>query len=163
MILAVPALLTGTACTDLEETPVSAITPENFFRNEREVLSALAGVYAQLRPTLDDYYNVSQVSSDEHIVPTRGQDWYDNGIWLELDKHQWAANSPSAGAQINGAWVTAFTGVVRANALIENMKGVTIANQAAVDAEIRTLRAFGAHTANDTPSTTPSAVVNERG
>jgi hypothetical protein len=142
MILAAPALLTATACTDLDETPVSAITPENFFRNEGEVLSALAGVYAQLRSTLDDYYNVSQVSSDENIVPTRGQDWYDNGIWLELDKHQWAANSPGAGSLINGAWVTAFTGVVRANALLQNMAGVTIANQAAVDAEIRTLRAF---------------------
>ena len=85
LILAAPALISWAACTDLEETPVSAITPENFFRNEGEVLSALAGVYAQLRPTLDDYYNVSQVSSDENIVPTRGQDWYDNGIWLELD------------------------------------------------------------------------------
>ena len=140
-LLAAPILIAG-ACTDLDETPVSSITPENFFQNEGEVISALAGVYAQLRPTLWSYYNLSQVSSDENIVPTRGQDWYDNGVWLELDKHEWAANSPSGRDNINGAWIDIFVGVVRANALLENMAGVTIANQAAVDAEIRTLRAF---------------------
>ena len=141
-LLAAPVLIAGTACTDLDEVPVSSITPENFFQNEGEVISALAGVYAQLRPTLWSYYNLSQVSSDENIVPTRGQDWYDNGVWLELDKHEWAANSPSGRDNINGAWIDIFVGVVRANALLENMSGVTIANQAAVDAEIRTLRAF---------------------
>jgi hypothetical protein len=141
-MLAAPVLLAVPACTDLEENPVSSITPENFFQNEGEVISSLAGVYAQLRPTLWSYYNLSQVSSDENIVPTRGQDWYDNGVWLELDKHEWAPNSPSGRDNINGGWVDIFTGVVRANALLENMAGVTIANQEAVDAEIRTLRAF---------------------
>lgn len=142
LMLAAPVLLAVPACTDLEENPVSSITPENFFQNEGEVISSLAGVYAQLRPTLWSYYNLSQVSSDENIVPTRGQDWYDNGVWLELDKHEWAPNSPSGRDNINGGWIDIFTGVVRANALLENMAGVTIANQAAVDAEIRTLRAF---------------------
>jgi hypothetical protein len=142
LMLAAPVLLAVPACTDLEENPVSSITPENFFQNEGEVISSLAGVYAQLRPTLWSYYNLSQVSSDENIVPTRGQDWYDNGVWLELDKHEWAPNSPSGRDNINGGWVDIFTGVVRANALLENMAGVTIANQEAVDAEIRTLRAF---------------------
>jgi hypothetical protein len=142
LMLAAPVLLAVPACTDLEENPVSSITPENFFQNEGEVISSLAGVYAQLRPTLWSYYNLSQVSSDENIVPTRGQDWYDNGVWLELDKHEWAPNSPSGRDNINGGWIDIFTGVVRANALLENMAGVTIANQEAVDAEIRTLRAF---------------------
>jgi starch-binding outer membrane protein, SusD/RagB family len=141
-LLATPLLFAALACTDLDEQPVSAITPENFFKTEAEVISALAGVYAQLRPTLDDYYNVSQVSSDENIVPTRGQDWYDNGIWLELDKHQWAANSPGAGSLINGAWVTAFTGVVRANAVLENLPNVQLLSKDTVEAEVRTLRAF---------------------
>jgi hypothetical protein len=142
VMLAAPVLIAAPGCTDLDEVPVSSITPENFFRNEGEVLSALAGVYAQLRPTLWSYYNLSQVSSDENIVPTRGQDWYDNGVWLELDKHEWAANSPSGRDNINGGWVDIFTGVVRANALLENMEGVTIANQEAVEGEIRFLRAF---------------------
>ena len=142
LLLAAPVLLAGPACTDLDEVPVSSITPENFFQNEGQVISALAGVYAQLRPTLWSYYNLSQVSSDENIVPTRGQDWYDNGVWLELDKHEWAANSPSGRDNINGAWVDIFVGVVRANAVLENLENVTVPNQDALVAEARTLRAF---------------------
>ena len=142
LLLAAPVLLAGPACTDLDEVPVSSITPENFFQNEGQVISALAGVYAQLRPTLWSYYNLSQVSSDENIVPTRGQDWYDNGVWLELDKHEWAANSPSGRDNINGAWVDIFVGVVRANAVLENLERVTVPNQEALVAEARTLRAF---------------------
>ena len=142
-MLAVPLLFAAPACTDLDEVPVSAITPENFFKNEGEVLSALAGVYAQLRPTLWSYYNLSQVTSDENIVPTRGQDWYDNGRWLELDKQGWAANSPSALDDINAGWVDPFTGVVRANALLENMVNVNLgAKTDTLEAETRALRAF---------------------
>jgi hypothetical protein len=147
----VAPVLFSVACTDLEELPVSAITPENFFKNEGEVIASLAGVYAQLRETVWGYYNTSQVSSDEHIIPTRGQDWYDNGTWLELDKHQWAANSPSglSGDAINGAWVQPFTGVVRANALLENLENSTILSKDTVEAEARTLRAYYYYTLMD--------------
>src|ERR1700716_3851652 len=81
-------------CTNLDETPPSAITPGHFFHTESEVFAALAGVYAQLRGTVDDYYNVSEISTDEMVVPTRGQDWYDNGTWLELHGQAWSASSP---------------------------------------------------------------------
>src|SRR6266498_1177020 len=79
-------LLPLQGCTNLDEVPISSITKGNFFHNDAEVLAALAGVYAQLRGTLDDYYNVSEISTDEMVVPTRGQDWYDNGQWLETHR-----------------------------------------------------------------------------
>src|SRR5690348_11288724 len=74
------------ACTDLTEVPKSAITPENFYRNANEALGGLASVYANLRTTDDEYYNISEISTDEMIVPTRGQDWYDNGKWLDIHR-----------------------------------------------------------------------------
>src|SRR5213596_4010379 len=54
-------------CTDLNETPISSITPSNFFHTEGEVLAALAGVYAGLRNTASEgeYWGVSEVSTDE--------------------------------------------------------------------------------------------------
>src|SRR5437879_7426444 len=75
-------------CTDLNETPISSITPSNFFHTPGEVLAALAGVYAGLRntPAENQYWGVSEVSTDEMIVPTRGSDWYDNGTWLETHR-----------------------------------------------------------------------------
>ena len=54
-VLVAPMLLTATACTDLTEEPLRDIAPDKFFKNEGEVLAALAGVYAQLRTLQDSY------------------------------------------------------------------------------------------------------------
>ncbi len=135
------SLVSVQGCTDLTETPSSAITPENFYRNEAEVLGGLAGVYAQLRSTLDDYWYATEVSSDEMVVPTRGSDWFDNGQWLELQRQTWTASSPSVGF-MNGAWNVAFTGIARANVLLDALQRVAVPNQAAIVAELRTLRGF---------------------
>ena len=129
-------------CTDLTEVPESAISPENFYANEAEVIGGLASVYAQLRSTTDDYYNVSEVTSDEIIVPTRGTDWYDNGQWLDLDRQTFAPNSPATLSLINGAWNSLFTGVARANVVLAAIENSNFASKAVVQAELRTLRAF---------------------
>jgi starch-binding outer membrane protein, SusD/RagB family len=130
------------ACTDLTEAPPSQITPGKFFRSEGEVLAALAGVYAQLRGTLDDYYNLSEISTDEMVVPTRGQDWYDNGTWLETHRQQWTATSPGTLSFMNGAWNTAFGGVARANVFLDAVQNTSVPNIASIRAEARVLRAF---------------------
>lgn len=135
-------LLLAPACTDLTEVPSSSITPQNFYRNETEVLGGLASVYAQLRSTVDDYYNLSEISTDEMIVPTRGQDWYDNGQWIDIHRQTWGATSPAAGSLINGAWVNLFQGVARANIVLDALNRVSFADKPVVVAELRTLRAF---------------------
>jgi hypothetical protein len=135
------SLVSLQGCTDLTETPSSAITPENFYRNEGEVLGGLAAVYAQLRGATGDYWDATEVSSDEIVVPTRGSDWFDNGQWLELQRHTWTASSPSVGF-MNGAWNSAFTGIARANVLLEALDRVDVPNEAAIVAELRTLRGF---------------------
>src|SRR5438067_1985282 len=96
-------------CTDLSETPISSITPSNFFHTEGEVLAALAGVYAGLRNTASEgeYWGVSEVSTDEMVVPTRGSDWYDNGTWLETHRQTWSANSLATLSFVNNVWNTA--------------------------------------------------------
>ena len=102
-LLLLSPLLASVACTSLTETPTSSITPETFYSNEVEVLGGLAGVYSQLRNTLWAYYNLSEISTDEMVVPTRGQDWYDNGRWLEIHRQTWGANSPVGLEDVNGA------------------------------------------------------------
>ena len=135
-------LLLSAACTDLTEVPASSITPDHFYSNETEALGGLASVYAQLRATNGDYYNVTEVSTDEMIVPTRGTDWYDNGTWLDLHHQSWTANSPSALANINGAWIALFNGVARANVVIAGLQPVNFATKPVILAELRTLRAY---------------------
>src|SRR6266568_5025474 len=115
-------------CTNLDETPVSQITPTHFFNTEEEVLAGLAGVYAQLRSTAPEgsIYDGNEVSTDEIVVPTRGSDWYDNGQWIELKRQTWTATSPSGLAFLNGSWVTPFTGVARANVLLDALTRVSV-------------------------------------
>jgi hypothetical protein len=144
MLLVAPALIVVPACTELTEQPKSAITPDNYYQNEEEVLAGLASVYAGLRNpfTLWGYYNMAEISADEMIVPTRGQDWLDNGRWMEIDRHTWAANSPAGLDDVRRIWVDAFTPIARANVVLGALPNVTVANKNIVEAELKTLRAF---------------------
>ena len=135
-------LILAPACTDLTEVPQSGIAAENFYRNQDEVIGGLASVYAQLRTTNDEYYNTSEISTDELIVPTRGQDWYDNGKWLDLHGQAFTPNSPAGLDNINSAWVNMFQGVARANVVLNGMANTTFASKATVTAELRVLRAW---------------------
>jgi hypothetical protein len=143
LLLLLPTLGFVQGCTDLTEIPTSSIAPENFYRNEEEVLGGLASVYAQLRQTIEASYNASEVSSDEYIVPTRATDWYDGGRWLFFDRQTWEANnSASNNDGLNGAWNALFVGVARANVAMAAVNQVEFPSKPVVLAELRTLRAF---------------------
>ncbi len=150
-------------CTDLSETPISSITPSHFFHTEGEVLAALAGVYAGLRntPAENQYWGVSEVSSDEMVVPTRGSDWYDNGTWLETHRQTWSANSPGTLSFANSVWNTSYAGIARANVLLEALQRTTVPNQAAIEGEARFLRAFYYYLLMDVFGGVPIATTTE--
>ena len=137
------ALVAVQACTDLEEQPFSAITPDNFYRNDEETRAGLAAVYNSLQSvSTGSYHTLNEIASDEQVIPTRGQDWFDNGRWLEVQRHTWQANSPSGLSDIGPIWTGAFAGVARSNVLLAALEPLTIANKARTIAEVRLLRAY---------------------
>jgi hypothetical protein len=131
-------------CTNLDEKSPSLITPNNFFSSESEVLAALAGVYAQLRTTAPEgnIYDANEISTDEEVVPTRGQDWYDNGQWIDLHNMTWTPTSAATGGFLNGAWNNPYAGIARANLFLAAVQNTTFPNKASIVAEVRALRAF---------------------
>jgi starch-binding outer membrane protein, SusD/RagB family len=137
-------LVLAPACTDLTEVPSSSITPENFYKNEAEAIGGLASVYAQLRTSgaSSNYYESSEISTDEMVVPVRGQNWYDNGQWLDIHRQSFTPTTTGTSGLINPAWNDLFTGVARANIVLNAMNNVTFADKPTVIAELRTLRAF---------------------
>lgn len=145
LALLVPMALTLQSCTNLDEETFGVITPDQFFRTEEEIIAALAPVYAQLRNLMNDYHNISQHTSDETLVPTRGTDWDDGGHWRQLHQHNWDALT----SDWNGAWVGSFTGVARANVVLDNLANVDVPNKAAIESELRFLRAFYYYTLMD--------------
>ena len=139
-LFVVPLLLIGQSCTDLTEVPQDALTPTNAFHTDAEVLAGVAGVYAQLRSL--EFWTLDEVTTDEAIVPTRGNDWYDNGKWLELHRQTWNAGSTTALDDMNSAWNNLFSGVAKANLMIDVITKAGGANAPKTLAELRALRAW---------------------
>jgi len=71
------------ACSDLETTDNSFVTPSEFLKTEEGLLSFIAPAYAPLREAMKhtSLLAAQEVSSDEICIPIRGQDWVmvDNG------------------------------------------------------------------------------------
>ena len=55
----------------------------------------LDGVYIAMRSPFQgatQVFALSEVTTDERIMPTRGGDWDDNGVWRQLHQHNWDAD-----------------------------------------------------------------------
>ena len=144
-LIAAAAVSTVTfqSCTDLEETIYEDITADNFFSSEGDYYSVLVNAYGNLRPLLWGYFNNSQISSDETIVPTRGGDWGDGGKWRELHQHNWTPVNP----EVVGHWNDANKGLAQTNQFIFDLDAAdpsifSVYDLDALKAEARVLRAF---------------------
>ena len=132
------------SCTDLETEIYSEIETDDFFQSEEEIISALGAAYTSLYGYMGDPFAVQEVTTDEVVVPTRGNDWDDGGNWRRLHLHTYVPNDPF----MNGAWNFNFGGVNTCNRLLFQFEqlGVIGANSgpegASAEAELTALRAF---------------------
>jgi len=127
------ASLALSSCTDLTEPVYDSIPADQFLKTDAQIAAALGPAYGGLRGITWDWFNPSEASSDELIVPTRGGDWFDGGDWLAYSRHTW---TPQHGP-INGMWGFIFGNISQVNQLIPVVKS----NQKAVD-ELRAVRAI---------------------
>lgn len=85
------------SCTDLEVEETDSLLASNFegIGTAEEAASSVTAMYNQLNGYIGDQANLfalSEVTSDAMLVPTRGSDWGDNGIWRQLHQHSWTAD-----------------------------------------------------------------------
>jgi hypothetical protein len=137
-VLSVSALSLGLislqSCTDLTEPVYSSIIDDGTFpKTDAQIAAVLGPAYGGLRGMTDNWFNPSEASSDELIVPTRGGDWFDNGDWLAYSRHTWTSQH----GPINGVWGFIFGNIAQVNQLMVTVKD----NKKAVD-ELRAIRAF---------------------
>jgi len=167
------------SCTKLDEELYGEVTPDNFFSSEEEYVSALGAAYTQFQAfaSSDGTWAVQETSTDEMVVPTRGQDWDDGGVWRRLHLHSWTYEDYF----YSDAWNFGFGGVNTANRLIFQFQSLVEGGQVeqatadAFIAELQTVRGFfywqlidlfgnvplvlDFATAEATPSTVPRANV----
>ena len=108
LMLAVAATACLTSCNDfLKEDPSSQIKEDEAYKNETELyLNAVAALYNNvgghndsegLQGTARGVYDLNEFTTDEAILPTRGADWYDGGLWQNLFRHSWGTGTDCIG------------------------------------------------------------------
>ena len=106
------------SCTKLNETVGGNLTPGQVNRDSSSATELLKGVYASLEFTFTSYQEIfalSDITTDEAMVPTRGQDWDDNGIWRVLHQQKWDANN----GQIHNCFNSLSSAVFAATDLLQ--------------------------------------------
>lgn len=135
-IAALLALLPLTNSCQLDEQLNSTVQGNDSGSGSVGVASQLDGVYIAMRDPFQGATNVfalSEVSTDERIMPTRGPDWDDNGKWRQLYLHTWDANNEQIRNSFNslGGVIYAATEILRFNPSSQQ------------EAQARFLRAWG--------------------
>lgn len=140
-----------TACS-LDETPRDQIPEEEAYTSEAALFqNTVASLYANiggsadgqgLQGTCRGVYDLQIFGSDEAMLPTRGGDWYDGGIWQDMYRHSW-----SAGHELTkNSWIYLYKVITLCNRSIEqiNAHSHMLDNQtlAKYCSEVRALRAI---------------------
>ncbi len=128
------------SCTDLEEDIYSEVLTDNFYQSDEEFTAALGAAYTSLYGYLGTVGPIAaqEVSSDELMVPTRGQDWDDGGHWRRVHLHQWTSEDPV----ISVPWDFCYGGISTCNRLIFTLESSSQPGGEAFIAELEALRAF---------------------
>lgn len=138
------------ACS-LDETPRDQLPQEEAYPNlENLYLNTVATLYNYiggntdgqgLQGTCRGVYDLQTFGSDEAMLPTRGGDWYDGGIWQAMYKHSW-----TAGHEIpKNAWLYLYKMITLCNQSLETLENyMAMADDYYVgwNAEVRAIRAM---------------------
>ena len=116
-----------TSCS-LDEHPRDQITeeeafsnPEALFRNTIATLYSYMGGHEDgqgLQGTCRGIYDLQTFGSDEAMIPTRGNDWYDGEIWQELYRHSWTSGHP----MLKNSWLYLYKVITLCNYSIEQIE-----------------------------------------
>jgi len=87
-------LVMAFACTDLEVEQTDSTLAPGFtgIATPEEASSQVSAMYNNIRGFVGDQANLfamSEVTTDALLIPSRGSDWGDNGIWRQLHQHSW--------------------------------------------------------------------------
>ena len=84
------------SCTDLEIEASDSLISDAVgeFTGVANVQSSIDNVYNGFNGLGDqaNFYALQEVAGDIELVPTRGTDWGDNGVWRTLHSHSWNAD-----------------------------------------------------------------------
>ena len=150
-LLSVLLSLSLVSCS-LDENPQDQVPEEKAYTSATQLyLNTVATLYNYiggskegegLQGTGRGVYDLQTFGSDEAILPTRGGDWYDGGIWEDMYMHSW-----DAGHEIlNNSWLYLYKVITLCNHSLEQLEAhqslLSKEKYASYKAEVRALRAI---------------------
>ncbi|HMG07087.1 MAG TPA: RagB/SusD family nutrient uptake outer membrane protein [Mucilaginibacter sp.] len=129
------------SCQKLDKKTYTVIPIDNFYQTPQQIAAGLAPAYTALTPLqTENVFQLNEASTDEMIIPTRGNDWYDGGAHTQLWTHNYAVDN----SNINGGWTDLSAGITKCNFVISIINGLANkpANAPVLIAEISVLRDY---------------------
>ncbi|MGZ3777128.1 MAG: RagB/SusD family nutrient uptake outer membrane protein [Mucilaginibacter sp.] len=143
LIIACTVILAGSitqSCTKLDKKIYSVEPVGNFYQTPAQIAAGVAPAYIAMQNIPDgNVMQMNEITSDEIIVPTRGNDWYDGGQWQGLWLHKFKAD-----VFVDGGWSDLNNGIGKVNFTLNILNGLQTkpANIDNVVAELKVLRAY---------------------
>ena len=144
------AALSMTSC--LDEHPKDQLDEDAIYGSASDIyINAVASLYNYIgganesegiQGTCRGIYDYNTLTTDEAMIPIRGGDWYDGGLWNAMYQHRWTADDQS----LYDTWKYIYKVIVLANKsldIISSKSGVlSAAQQQEYRAEVRAIRAM---------------------
>ena len=149
-ILVLLLLLSFSSC--LDEHPKDQVNQDVIYNNADNIYkNAVASLYNYigsnqesegLQGTCRGIYDYNTITTDEAMIPIRGGDWYDGGLWENMYKHKWNAND----IYLYNVWKYLYKVIVLSNqslSVIDSHKHLLSTKQIIeYKAEVRAIRAL---------------------
>ena len=140
-----------TSCS-LDENPRDQITEEEAFRTPEALFrNTVATLYNYiggnddgqgLQGTCRGIYDLQTFGSDEAMIPTRGNDWYDGEIWQDMYRHSWTPGH----TMMKKSWLYLYKVITLCNHSIEQLDAhghlLNASDLMSYKAEVRGIRAI---------------------
>lgn len=144
------AALSMTSC--LDEHPKDQLDEDAIYGSASDIyINAVASLYNYIgganesegiQGTCRGIYDYNTLTTDEAMIPIRGGDWYDGGLWNAMYQHRWTADDQS----LYDTWKYIYKVIVLANKsldIISNKSSLLSAGQQQeYRAEVRAIRAL---------------------
>ena len=139
-VVAIAVMAFAVSCTNLDIKQTDSVFSTGTggsFTGVSNPAASLDDLYNGLRGQIENQANLfalNEVTTDEMVVPTRGTDWGDNGVWRTLHTHTW---SP-VHTQVLDNWNALNQSIYNAGLIIDSRSSSTPQQVA----EAKFLRAF---------------------
>src|SRR3712207_726674 len=97
------------------------VTADQLYQNTVATLYNYIGGHEDgqgLQGTCRGVYDLNTFGSDEAMLPTRGGDWYDGGLWQSMYRHDWGAGHDLC----KNAWLYLYKVITLCNRSLETLE-----------------------------------------